>query len=188
MLTSEDELPLRPQRVLIAGTSGSGKTFLAQRVGAALGIPHVEIDSLYHGPEWVPREEFVADVERLVAGAAWVAEWQYHSVRPVLLERADLLVWLDLGRRTVMRQVGARTIRRRLGRHRLWHDNVEPPLRTFFTNPDHIVRWAWSTHHLTGQRIAEARRRRPELVVVRLTSRRTVRRWVQGPLRAAAGR
>jgi gluconate kinase len=49
--------PLGPEerRVLVAGTSGSGKTTLAQRVSEVLGVPHVEIDGLFHGPDWVPR-------------------------------------------------------------------------------------------------------------------------------------
>jgi adenylate kinase family enzyme len=187
MLTDRDELVRRPERVLVAGTSGSGKTTLAAQAASVLGIPHVEIDSLYHGPRWVPRENFVADVERLTARPAWVTEWQYHAVRSLLLERADLLVWLDLGRWTVMRQVSARTLRRRLGHHELWNGNVEPPLRTFVTDPEHVVRWAWSTHHLTAERVAEGRRRRPELVVVRLTGRRSARSWLEGPLRRAAG-
>jgi adenylate kinase family enzyme len=38
--------------VLIAGTAGAGKSTLARRIAAALDIPHVEIDALFHGPQW----------------------------------------------------------------------------------------------------------------------------------------
>src|SRR3712207_7517851 len=47
----DDQLPHRPARVVVAGTSGSGKTTLAARIGRELGIPHVEIDALFHGPQ-----------------------------------------------------------------------------------------------------------------------------------------
>ena len=30
----------------------------------------------------------------------------------------------------------------RLGRQVLWNGNIEPPLWTVFTDPEHIVRWA----------------------------------------------
>ena len=183
LLGPTDPLPHRPRRIVVAGTSGSGKTTLAALVGARLGVPHVEIDGLYHGPGWTPRPTFEADVRRFTAEPEWVTEWQYTRVRALLADRADLLVWLDLSRATVMRQVVRRTVRRRLGRVQLWHGNLEPPLRTVLTNPEHIVRWAWSTHGKTERRIHEVLERRPDLPVVRLRSRTDVRRWLGGPLR-----
>jgi hypothetical protein len=77
-----------------------------------------------------------------------VTEWQYDAVR-ALLARADVLVWLDLSRATVMRQVGRRTFRRRLRRQVLWNGNVvELPLWTVFTDSEHIV------HHARQERSA----------------------------------
>jgi adenylate kinase family enzyme len=182
MLGCTDPLPRQPSRVLVAGTSGSGKTTLAAHVGRTLGIPHVEIDALFHGPGWTRRRDFEADVRRFSSRAAWVTEWQYGQVRALLAGRADLLVWLDLSRLTVMRQLVIRTLSRRLRREVLWNGNTEPPLRTILTDRDHIVRWGWSTHPQTAVRVAALARQRPDLPVVRLRSRRAARRWVEGPL------
>ena len=186
LLLDQDPLPDRPRRVLVAGTSGSGKTTLAARIGELLQIPHVEIDALFHGPAWTPRPTFSDDVRRLVAEPGWVTEWQYASVRALLAARADLVVWLDLSRWRVMGRVVRRTLRRRLGRQVLWNGNVEPPLWTVLTDPEHIVRRAWSTHARYAGRIGALREQRPELAVVRLTSRSAVERWVAGPLHDAA--
>jgi adenylate kinase family enzyme len=183
LLGPGDALPQRPRRVLVAGTSGSGKTTLATRVAAELGLPQVEIDALFHGPRWTPRPSFEADVRRFSAGPSWVTEWQYDAVRAHLADRADLLVWLDLPRTVVLRQVVRRTLVRRLRRRQLWNGNTEPPLRTIFTDREHIVRWAWRTHSGTAVRVADLRGRRPDLVVVRLRSRGQVARWAGGPLR-----
>lgn len=185
-LSSTDRLPGRPSRVLVCGTSGSGKTTIARRVSAILGIPHVEIDALFHGPGWQPRTSFLDDVAAFANQPSWVTEWQYGAARPLLLARADLLVWLDLPRGAVMGQVIARTLRRRLRREELWNGNVEPPLWTVFTDREHIVRWAWSTHHQTPERIAAARQQRPELPIVRLPSRVIAHDWLIGPLAAAS--
>lgn len=161
----------------MAGASGAGKTTVAARIGEALGIEHVELDGLHHGPNWTPRPSFVDDVEEFAAGFHWVTEWQYGAVRPLLAERADLMIWLDLPRRVVMRQVIGRTLRRRIRREVLWNGNVEPPLHTIFTQRDHVVRWSWSTYGRLAGRIDEVLARHPDLPVVRLTSRRDVEGW-----------
>jgi adenylate kinase family enzyme len=187
LLGPTDPLPARPDRVVVAGTSASGKTTLAARIAEILAVPHVEIDALFHGPGWVPRPSFVEDVHRFAAEPAWVTEWQYSSVRPHLAERADLVVWLDLPRATVMRQVLRRTLHRRLRRQELWNGNVEPPLWAILTDPEHIVRWAWTTHHKTASRIEGLLRERPGRPVVRLGSHSESEAWLRGPLRGVCG-
>lgn len=146
----------------------------------------MEMDALFHGPGWTPRETFVAEVEEFSVAPTWVTEWQYSVVRERLAERADLVVWLDLSRATVMRRVVQRTLRRRLRRQELWNGNIEPPLRTVFTDRDHIVRWAWSTHHKSAHRIADLQEHRPDLTIVRLRDSHDVQQWITGPLRWAA--
>ena len=100
-LTADEPLPHRPRRVLVTGCSGSGKTTPAAALAVRLGIPHQELDALFHGPGWVPRPTFVAEVTALAATESWVVEWQYDQVRSLLLARADLLVWLGLSRTRV---------------------------------------------------------------------------------------
>jgi adenylate kinase family enzyme len=183
LLGPTDALPHRPSRVLVAGTSGSGKTTLAARVADVLKVPHVEIDALFHGPDWTVRPSFEEDVRRFSAEPAWVTEWQYGSARPVLAERADVLIWLDLPRSVVMRQVVRRTLRRRRHRERLYGGNVEPPIRAIFTDREYIVRWAWRTHHETELRVRGLLQEQPSTTVVRLRSHDEASRWLHGPLR-----
>jgi adenylate kinase family enzyme len=179
VLTAHDPLPTRPGRVLVAGTSGSGKSSLARRLGELLALPYTEVDALHHGPGWTKRPSFEADVEAFTSRGSWVCEWQYSSVRPLLAERAELLVWLDLPFRLVLSRVVRRTLRRRVRREELWNGNVEPPLRTFFTDPEHIVRWSISTRHTYRERVPALAVDHPHLTVVRLRSRREVERWLR---------
>lgn len=179
MLLSSEPAHGAPRRIAVAGVSGTGKTTLSRAVSARLGVPHVETDGLHHGPAWTPRPEFLDDVRRAVAGEAWVMEWQYATARPVIAARAQLLVWLDHPTRVTMTRVVRRTLRRRLRREVLWNGNQEPPLRTILRDPEHILRWAWSTRHkYRDGAVAEAARAHPDLVVVRLRSQRDVRRWL----------
>ncbi len=116
------------RRVSVVGNSGSGKSTLARELALVLGVPYVELDSLFHQPGWVPLAE---DEFRRVVGAAaavdgWVMDGNYSAVRPIVWTRADTVVWLDLPRRTVMRQVVWRTVRRAVTRQELWNGNREP--------------------------------------------------------------
>jgi adenylate kinase family enzyme len=180
VLTATDPLPRRPRRVLVAGVSGSGKTTLAARIGELLDLPHTEIDALFHGPDWTPRPSFEVEVDAFTSAGSWVTEWQYSSVRPLLAQRADLLVWIDLPYPVVLARVVRRTLRRRLLREKLWNGNVEPPLHTFFTDPEHIVRWSISTRKLYRERVPALVVAHPHLTVVRLRRRREVDRWLRG--------
>jgi ATP-dependent protease HslVU (ClpYQ) ATPase subunit len=47
LLDAVVSLPVRPRRILVAGTSGAGKTTVARRVAAVLNIPNIEIDALF---------------------------------------------------------------------------------------------------------------------------------------------
>ena len=78
-----------------------------------------------------------------------------------------------------------RTVRRRAKREVLWNGNVEPPLGTFFTDPEHIVRWAIATRGKYKTSVPQLESQYPQLNVVHLGSQRHVNRWLTGPLAAA---
>lgn len=188
LLPHDAALPGRPRRVLVGGGSGSGKTTLSRRIATVLGVPHTEIDALHHGPGWVKRPTFEADVDAFTSEPGWVTEWQYTSVRPLLAERADLVVWLDLPRHQVTRQVTARTLRRWVRREELWNGNREPAPWRILTDPEHVIRWAWNTHHLVAGRVDALLAADPSRPVVRLRSHRESAAWLSGPLADQARR
>lgn len=85
-------------RVSVVGNSGSGKTTLAGLIADRLGVPHIELDGVFHQPGWTqkPREEFRAEVERLTASGGWVVDGNYTSkVADIVWERADAVIWVD---------------------------------------------------------------------------------------------
>jgi adenylate kinase family enzyme len=166
------------QRVLIAGTSGAGKSTLAAKLSRVRRLPYTELDSLFHGPGWQPRPEFLDDVRAVAAGKSWVSEWQYPAARPLLLARADTLVWLDFPRRTVMHRVLRRSLRLAVTRRPVFNGNTEG-FRDWL-DPEHPIRWAWSTHSRVRATVLAAIGERPELAVVRLGSPAEVRRWLAG--------
>jgi adenylate kinase family enzyme len=179
----------RMRRISVVGNAGSGKTTLAVALAARLGVPHVELDAIYHQPGWteLPVEEFRGIVGRLVQEDAWVIDGNYSAVRDLVWERADTVVWLDLPRHMVMRQLARRTAARLLSRATLWNGNREPWRNVTSLDPNRsILAWSWTRHHLYRQRY-EAAARDPawsRLRFVPLTSRHDTRAFlatVAGP-------
>jgi adenylate kinase family enzyme len=147
------------RRVAVVGNSGSGKSTLAAALATKLGVPHVELDSIYHQPGWkpLPADQLHARVDEIVAGGGWVIDGNYSAVRDLIWSRADTVVWYDLPRRTVMRQIVKRTVSRMLTRRELWNGNREPLTGLFRLDPDaSIVRWAWTQHGKYHRRYSAA--------------------------------
>ena len=183
MLTADDPLPFRPERVLIVGVTGSGKTTLARRIAERWDLTHHEIDALHHGPNWTPRPSFLDDVRAFVATDRWVTEWQYTSkgTNEILPVRANLLVWLDYPWSVVRLRLIRRTVTRRLFRTRLWHGNVEPPLWSpqAWSSENDILRWQTSTRRKWDERMPAIEESFPHLRIVRLRHPREVNRWLR---------
>lgn len=131
----------------VVGNSGSGKTTLSRALSAALGVPCVELDSLFHLPGWTPLPEgdFRARVGELVSGDSWVVDGNYSAVRDLVWARADTVVWIDPPHVVVMGRVVRRTLRRVVTREELWNGNREPWSNLLSVDPSRsIVAWSWT--------------------------------------------
>jgi adenylate kinase family enzyme len=161
-------------RISVVGVSGAGKSTVARMAAARLGVPCIELDAIYHGPNWteIPISELRRIVTELVADEAWVIDGNYRKVRDLIWSRATTVVWVDPSRSVVMAQVLWRSFLRAVTRQELWHGNRER-IREWI-DPDHPIRWAWSTY-------CEQRADQESLMAahwVRLRSRRDTRRWL----------
>jgi adenylate kinase family enzyme len=172
---------LQMRRVIVVGTSGSGKTWMARVLAARLEVPHVELDALYWEPNWTAAssERLRERVLAATAGEAWVVDGNYAKLRDVFWPRADTVVWLDYSLWVVLWRVTARTLRRMLTGEVLWSGNRES-FRTTFLSRNSILLWAWQTHPLNRRRYAEvfADPAYAHLTVVRLSTQRAADQWL----------
>jgi adenylate kinase family enzyme len=132
-------------RVVVVGTSCAGKTTLARRLAGILGSDHVELDSVYWGPEWTPRPDFVQAVLAIAEHPCWVIDGNYSAVRDIIWSRSTTIVWLDYSFGRVFSQALRRTARRIITREPLYGGNRETIRGALFAT-DGIPWWVIRTH------------------------------------------
>jgi adenylate kinase family enzyme len=143
------------RRVSVVGSPGSGKTTLGRQLAACLDAQFIELDSIFHQPDWaeLPVEDFREQVSSRLEAAPWVVDGNYSAVQDLVWKHADTVVWLDLPRRVVVRRVVLRTLRRAITRQRLWNDNREPLSNFWRFDPEtNIIRFTWVKHPEYGER------------------------------------
>jgi adenylate kinase family enzyme len=171
------------RRVAVVGNAGAGKSMLAARLARRLGVPHVELDAIFHLAGWreLPEDDFCAEVTVATAADGWVVDGNYAAVRDLVWARADTVVWLDLPRVLVMRRITWRTLRRAVTRRTLWNGNRERLRAMLSTDPERsIIRWSWVKHAEYRERYtaAMADPRWSRLTFVRITSPRAAERFL----------
>ena len=133
---------------LIASASGNGKTTVGRVLAERLAVPFHELDALNHGPNWTEAtsEELRVRVEPIVRSEEWVVDGAYRGkLGDLVLERADLVVWLDLPIRVWLPRLLRRTARRIVRREVLWNGNRET-LRNALLARDALIWWAFRMH------------------------------------------
>ena len=90
--------PAIGRRILVTGMAGSGKSTFSRALAARTGLPVVTLDFHFWRPGWVApsEDEWREQQRRLLAGDAWIVDGNYHETLALRLERADIVVFLDL--------------------------------------------------------------------------------------------
>jgi adenylate kinase family enzyme len=169
------------RRVVVFGTTGSGKSRLAERLAERARLRVIELDALFWGRDWqgVPDELFRHRVERETRDGGWIVVGNYGQVRDLTWRPADTLVWLDLPFPLVFWRLLKRTLRRTLTQEDLWGSgNRESFVRSFFSRHS-ILLWAIKTHRRNRERFAiECEFLGKEKQVIRLQSTEAVERFL----------
>ena len=138
-----------------------------------------------HGPNWVetPDEVLRALVAPIVASESWVIDGTYQrKLGRLVLDAADLIVWLDLPVRVWLPRLTRRTWRRLRGREPLWNDNRES-VASAILGWDSLFVFALRTHFA---RRRDWPRELTSYPVIRLRSPAAVREFLRSDLRTPA--
>jgi adenylate kinase family enzyme len=168
----------QPRRIYVVGTSGSGKTVLANELANLLGLEHVQLDALYWGPKWSEDREGFPERARAVASQpSWVIDGAHRAAMQAVWDRAECVVWLDYPLRTVLWRIVRRSVRRVFRQEELWHGNLER-LRRVVGRRSPIV-WAARSHRRLRREIVRRLAADPARQIIQLRSPGEAERWLR---------
>lgn len=142
----EDQSP-DLSRVVVVGTSCSGKTTFARDLAAKLGVDHIELDSLSWLPNWVERDRdaFTSLVDEQSSGSTWVIDGNYSRVRDLLWSRATAIIWLNYSFPLTFWRSIKRTLLRSATGQKICNGNRET-FRKAFLSSDSILLWVITSY------------------------------------------
>jgi adenylate kinase family enzyme len=175
-------IPDPMRRVNVVGTSAAGKSTFARALAERLGVPCIELDALYWGPNWTKAPDTLMRerVRGAITGDAWVVDGNYSAVRDLVWERADTVAWLDYPLGTILWRYAIRTRRRFQTREEIWPgtDNRER-LSMHILHRDGLLWWILSTYHRRRRDYPRLLAEHPWIEAVRLHSPREAQNWLR---------
>lgn len=129
---------------------------MGKALGEGLGVPHFELDSFFHGPNWqqTPDDVFRGLIQNATNVDVWVADGNYSQARDILWARATTLVWLDYPFPLVFWRLFRRTMRRGILRQELWNGNRENLWWHFFSK-ESLFLFLFQTYRPRRRQFAE---------------------------------
>ena len=137
------------RRILVLGSSGSGKTTFARSVGDQLGLEVIHLDSHYWRPNWVEpsQDTWEQTLVSLLKKENWVMDGNYTSSLPLRLSYADTVIFLDFGRLHCLWRV--------VGRYRRYKGGNRPELPPGCNEKidRDFIKWIWDYPRRSRSRI-----------------------------------
>ncbi len=136
-------------RIVIIGTTSTGKSTLAERLAERFDLRAVDLDALHWEPNWqaAQLDVFRARLIEATSSGRWVAAGNYSSVRDLLWPRAEVIIWLDYPLLLIFSRLWTRTWRRWWHNELLWGTNRENMWHHFkLWSEESLFHWLFKTY------------------------------------------
>ena len=162
------------RRILVLGSSGSGKTTFTRQVGRILQITPIHLDACFWRPGWVstPQDQWREVVAGLLQQATWIMDGTYESTLHLRIPAADLLIVLEQSRLTCLWRV--------LKRKATVDDHHRPDAPSGQRLDADFLRYVWRYPDVTGPFVWECiQKYGPEKPLICLRGSRQIRGFVR---------
>lgn len=100
------------QRIMVIGCCGAGKSTLAKRIQQKTGLPLIHLDKEYWKPNWeaTKKDIWKEKVYSLTQEEKWIIDGNYISSMEMRMQRADLIIFMDINKYQCLYQAIKRTL------------------------------------------------------------------------------
>lgn len=143
------------QKIIITGTTCTGKTTLGNKLSHELSITQIDLDELYFLPEWVEKDKevFVQDVINATKGLNnWIVTGSYQTLlKDTIWQEASVIVWLDYPLNLIIRRCFIRTWKRVFYKEKCCGENYETLKKVF--SKESLFLWIFKSYWWRKERM-----------------------------------
>ena len=163
------------KKIILLGSGGSGKSWMAKRIAEITGYPLFHLDKEHWQPGWVmaSREEKIARQQEIMNGDAWIIDGNYNGTMELRFAAAELVIFLDINRVVCILSAAKRA------------GNKRSDLPDYLTENKWLskeflqfAKWLWGYPKTDKPRVMALRDKYPEKAFLRLNSRREMRKFL----------
>lgn len=169
------------QRIVIIGTTGSGKTTLARNIAKRCGHDFLDIDEFHWLPNWQERDpdERFALCDAATNAPRWAISGNYSKLRDMIWAKADTVVWLNYSTPRTFWQLAKRSFSRAWTGDKICNGNVETFGKLF--SKDSIFVWFFKSHwkrRRDARALLDNPQAWPHITFLRFTSPKETEKWL----------
>mgnify|MGYP000491858470 CR=1 FL=1 len=119
---------MKPKRIHIVGIYGTGKSTLAKKIGKILGNKIYDLDEIKYKRKYDKSrtvKERLKIIKEISNKKTWITEGTWLDYALPLYKKADLIIFLEIPKRTIYKRILTRYIKRRLSKKRYLKDNLK---------------------------------------------------------------
>ncbi|QDR64713.1 hypothetical protein [Mammaliicoccus sciuri] len=128
------------KKVVILGSSGSGKSYLSKKLSRELSIEVYHLDNLMRKSDWIPVSyKQKCDIQKkILSNDTWIIEGNYTNILDERLLEADTIIFLNINKYKCIFNVIKRTF---IYRNK---DRPDKPYNAIDKLNLHLLIWTWN--------------------------------------------
>ena len=156
------------EKIILIGSGGSGKSYMAKKIAQITNYPLYHLDNEFWKPDWVmtTKEEKIKRHEELFYGETWIIDGNYNSTLEIRFAAADLVIFLDVNRIVCILSAA-----RRVGKKRSDLPDYLTESKWLSKEFAQFAKWLWNYPKYDRPKILALRDKYPEKNFLHIKSR-----------------
>jgi adenylate kinase family enzyme len=136
------------KKIIVVGTTGSGKSTFSKQLADKLNYPHIQIDQLHWKANWQEStdHELFEKLKNATASEQWIVDGNYNRTNHLTWPYADTVIWINPPFIINLYQSVSRALKRILSQEERWEGTGNRESLKMLFSKDSIVWWMLKTY------------------------------------------